>query len=131
MKRCIALLLLAACSGSGTTLATQRVSVGSIDQSITATGTLNAQDTVLVGSQVSGTIAQIFVDYNSVVHRGQVLATIDASTMRAQLAQARAALQQAQSASEAADEQARAAAQSVLGARAATEQAASALALAN
>ncbi len=130
MKRLLTLALLAACSTRGNALTTQPVATGEIDQTVTATGTLNAQDTVLVGSQVSGTIARIFVDYNSVVRRGQVLATIDPSTMQAQLAQAEAAYGQARAATAAAGDQARAAGQNVTTADAAIAQAASAFALA-
>lgn len=64
--------------------------------SVTASGTVNPQNLVSVGTQVSGTIASIDVDYNSKVKRGEVLARIDPSTFQAQLAQAQAALAQAQ-----------------------------------
>ncbi len=131
MKRLAALLLLAACAGHGTTLSTVAITRGAIDQTVTATGTLNPQDTVLVGTQVSGTVAKIFVDYNSVVHVGEVLATIDASTMLAQLAQAQAAFDQSRSTSLSAAEQARSALQSIVTARAAIDQATSAFVLAS
>ncbi|HEY2474989.1 MAG TPA: efflux RND transporter periplasmic adaptor subunit [Candidatus Cybelea sp.] len=65
-------------------------------QSVTASGTVNPQNLVSVGTQVSGTIASIDVDYNSKVKQGQVLARLDPSTLQAQLDQARAALAQAQ-----------------------------------
>ncbi len=68
----------------------------SLTQSVTASGTVNAQNTVTVGTQVSGTISQINVDYNSVVRQGEVLARLDPSTLQAQLAQAQAQLAQAQ-----------------------------------
>ncbi len=67
---------------------------GPISQVVTATGTLAAQDTVLVGSQVSGTISEIYVDFNSKVHRGQVLARLDPSLFAAALEQARGTLGQ-------------------------------------
>jgi HlyD family secretion protein len=65
-------------------------------QTVTASGTVNPQNDISVGTQVSGTIASIAVDYNSKVHKGQVLARLDPRTFEAQLNQARAALAQAQ-----------------------------------
>ena len=65
-------------------------------QSITASGTVNPQNTVSVGTQTSGTISQLYVDFNSKVKAGQVLARIDPSTVQAQLAQAEGSLAQAQ-----------------------------------
>jgi HlyD family secretion protein len=72
------------------------VTVGSIVRTVEAEGTLEARETVLVGSQVSGTIAELDADFNSVVHRGQVLARLDPSLVRAEIQEARAALVQAQ-----------------------------------
>jgi HlyD family secretion protein len=65
-------------------------------QSITASGTVNPQNLISVGTQVSGTIASIDADYNTKVEQGQVLARLDTSTLAAQLDQARAAVAQAQ-----------------------------------
>jgi HlyD family secretion protein len=76
-------------------LATQAILRGTLTQTATATGTVNPQDTISVGSQVSGTISELLVDYNSRVHKGEILARIDPSTFAAQLEQARAALAQA------------------------------------
>src|SRR5579872_2633411 len=45
-----------------------------LTQTVTASGTVNPQNTILVGTQVSGTISEIYVDYNSKVHTGEVLA---------------------------------------------------------
>ena len=50
---------------------------GRIVARVTATGTLSALVTVQVGSQVSGRIAEIYVDFNSPVKKGQVIAKID------------------------------------------------------
>lgn len=75
---------------------TQPVVRQDLSSSVTASGTVNPQNTVNVGTQVSGTIQSLYVDYNSKVHKGQVLAKIDTSQMQAQLAQAQAALAQAQ-----------------------------------
>lgn len=82
------------------TYTTAPLRVGSLAQAVTATGTVSAQNTISVGTQVSGTIAQIFVDYNSRVRAGQVLARLDPTTLRAAVAQQRASL--AQSGSQAA-----------------------------
>lgn len=71
---------------------TVQVSHGSIRSSITATGTVNAVTTVLVGTQVSGTIKKLNVDFNSRVKKGQVIAEIDPASLQAQTDQARANL---------------------------------------
>jgi len=63
-----------------------------LEATVTATGTVNAVTTVLVGTQVSGTINALYVDYNSPVTKGQLLAQIDPSTFQAQVDQARANL---------------------------------------
>lgn len=67
-----------------------------LTQTVTASGTVNPQNTVNVGTQVSGTIQNLYVDYNSKVKKGQVLARLDTSQLQAQLSQAQAALAQAQ-----------------------------------
>jgi HlyD family secretion protein len=74
---------------------TDKVSRGDIKQTVTATGTLSAVVSVLVGTQVSGTIQKLFVDFNSIVKKGQILAQIDPSLFEAQVAQARANLEAA------------------------------------
>ncbi len=71
---------------------TQAADRGDIRATVSATGTVNAVTTVLVGTQVSGTIRQLFVDYNSTVRKGQLLAQIDPSSFEAQSAQASANL---------------------------------------
>jgi HlyD family secretion protein len=82
---------------------TAQVERGQVAMAVNATGTLNAVVTVQVGSQVSGTIQKLFVDYNSPVKEGQIIAQIDSapwetkvSQARANLASARAAVQVAQ-----------------------------------
>jgi HlyD family secretion protein len=75
---------------------TKRVNLGKIRSQVTATGTVNAVTTVLVGTQVSGTIKSLYVDFNSYVKKGQLLAQIDAATFDAQVQQARANLSVAQ-----------------------------------
>lgn len=67
-----------------------------LTQSVTASGTVNPQNSISVGTQVSGTISQLDVDYNSKVTKGEVLARIDPSTIQAQVDQAQANLAQAQ-----------------------------------
>lgn len=61
-----------------------------ITQIVEATGTIEPINTVSIGSQVSGRIDEIFVDYNSHVEKGQLLAQIDTSLFKAQLQQAEA-----------------------------------------
>ncbi|MGB6061032.1 MAG: biotin/lipoyl-binding protein, partial [Candidatus Aquilonibacter sp.] len=63
--------------------------------SVTASGTVNPQNTVTVGTQVSGIISQLYVDFNSKVKTGEVLARINPNTIQAQLDQADANLAQA------------------------------------
>ncbi|HEY4148938.1 MAG TPA: efflux RND transporter periplasmic adaptor subunit [Chitinophagaceae bacterium] len=70
---------------------------GYISQSVTATGTIQPVDTVAVGTQVSGTIKSIYVDFNSVVKKGQLLAELDKTLFDAALNQAKGSLAQAQS----------------------------------
>jgi HlyD family secretion protein len=72
------------------------VTRGSIVSSVSATGTLDATTSVQVGSQVSGTIEQLLVDYNSIVKKGQVLARLDQSLFLSAIEQARANVVKAQ-----------------------------------
>ena len=65
---------------------------GDIEMAVTATGTVNPVTTVLVGTQVSGTIKNIYVDFNSPVKKGQLIAGIDPALFEAQVNQARANL---------------------------------------
>jgi len=81
--------------GNGIQFKTARVSRGDIRATVTATGTVSAVTTVLVGTQVSGTIKQIFVDYNSQVTKGQLLAQIDPALSEAKVSQAKANLRAA------------------------------------
>ncbi|RJX32466.1 MAG: efflux RND transporter periplasmic adaptor subunit [Desulfarculus sp.] len=68
---------------------TVRVQRGNIISTVSATGNLSAVITVQVGTQVSGTIQKLYVDYNSVVKEGQPIAQIDPSIFQAQVDQAR------------------------------------------
>lgn len=72
---------------------TEAVQRGDIKVQVTATGNLQAVTTVLVGSQVSGTISALFADFNDRVRSGQVLAQLDPTFLKAQTAQSRADLQ--------------------------------------
>lgn len=82
---------------------TARVDRGDIRVTISSTGALSAMSTVVVGSEISGKVTDVLVDYNDRVHKGQVLARIDPSTYEAQIAQGTAAVGAAQAnASEAA-----------------------------
>jgi HlyD family secretion protein len=71
---------------------TALVDRGPITAIVTATGTVNPVVSVQVGSQVSGKITQLMADFNSVVTKGQVLATIDQQPFQAKVRQARAVL---------------------------------------
>ena len=82
---------------------TDPVARGDLGVAISATGSLEALSTVVIGTQVSGTIEKVEVDFNDAVARGQVLARIDPATVHARaeqagagLASARASLAQAQ-----------------------------------
>jgi HlyD family secretion protein len=71
---------------------TDKITRGDIKSTVSATGTVNAVTTVQVGTQVSGTIQKLFVDFNSPVKKGQLLAQIDPAIFDAQVGQARANL---------------------------------------
>jgi len=71
---------------------TVKVERGAIESSVSATGTLNAVVTVQVGSQVSGTIKELYADFNSAVKKDQVIARLDQKTFIAQRDQAKANL---------------------------------------
>ena len=75
---------------------TTTVSQGSIIDSVGATGTLEAVTTVNVGSQVSGIIDELNVDFNSIVREGEVIMRLDPSLFETQVAQGRANLVRAQ-----------------------------------
>jgi HlyD family secretion protein len=76
-------------------LRTAPVERGDIVSTISATGTLNAVITVQVGTQVSGTIKQLMVDFNSPVKKGMVIARIDPEIFEAKVNQAKADLENA------------------------------------
>ncbi len=73
---------------------TAAVTRGDLRSTVTATGTLNAVTTVLVGTQVSGMIKKLHADFNSPVKKGEIVAEIDPATFEAQVASAKANLAQ-------------------------------------
>src|SRR5919201_936975 len=107
MKRAIVALALIGVIGAGAgayyiknkntevTVNTATVTRGDIVDTVGATGTLQAVTTVQVGSQVSGNISWLGADFNSIVHKGQVIARLDPALFQAAVEQARANLAKA------------------------------------
>jgi len=105
-----ALLLLAALAGGAWFLLPEpeseqapawslaKLKTGSISDIVSATGTVNPLNTVLVGSQVSGTIQQLFADFNDQVKQDQLIARIDPAIFEAKRAEAEASLKNAEAA---------------------------------
>ena len=81
----------------GTGFATATISRGDLRQVVTATGEIQPLNTINVGSQVSGTIEAIYVDYNSKVKKGDVLLKIEPSVLQASVDEAYASLVSAES----------------------------------
>jgi HlyD family secretion protein len=111
MKRLVSLVLVAGVLGVGIwayfsaqaggnapRFRTAAVERGPITAAISATGNLNAVTTVQVGSQVSGQIRELLVDFNSLVKKGQVIARIDPQIFEAQVNQAKAEVETARAA---------------------------------
>lgn len=71
---------------------TKKVKKGEIIEKVTASGIINPISTINIGTQVSGTISEIYVDYNTKVKKDQILAQIDPSLFQATVAQRKAAL---------------------------------------
>ncbi|MCL2768261.1 MAG: efflux RND transporter periplasmic adaptor subunit, partial [Synergistaceae bacterium] len=69
---------------------TQLVESGDITASVSATGNVNAVETVEVGTQISGTIKALYADYNSIVEKGQLIAQLDTDMLEAQVSSAKA-----------------------------------------
>ena len=76
---------------------TAQLTMGNIQTTITATGTIEPVTSVTVGTQVSGIVSKLYVDYNSVVKKGQVIAELDKTNLTSELNTARANLSSAQS----------------------------------
>lgn len=94
----LAAAAMASCSdGAQVTYTKDKVTRGDISTSITATGTIEPVTKVEVGTQVSGIISKIYVDYNSVVKKGQVIAELDKTNLLSELASAKSQLANAQS----------------------------------
>ena len=79
------------------TFDTAKVETGNIQTSITATGTIEPVTSVTVGTQVSGIVSHLYVDYNSVVKKGQVIAELDRTNLISELNAQKASLASAQS----------------------------------
>jgi HlyD family secretion protein len=82
-------------TGNGPKFKTARATTGNLRATVTATGTMNAVITVLVGTQVSGMVKKLHADFNSPVKAGQVIAEIDPATFEAQVDNVKANLLQA------------------------------------
>lgn len=107
-KTLVSLIVLAAVGGSAfayytykadgqtASVSTTPVTRGDIADSVSATGTLQAVTTVQVGTQVSGTIQELYADFNSLVKKGQVLVRLDPSLFQTQIEQAQANLSRSQ-----------------------------------
>ena len=90
--------VLSANRGQGTKYRTAKVDRGTVVASVSATGNVNAVTTVQVGSQVSGQVKELFVDFNSPVKKNQLIARIDPDTFQARVNAARADLDNARAA---------------------------------
>jgi HlyD family secretion protein len=84
--------------GAGTAYRTARVDRGPVAAVVSASGSVNAVTTVQVGSQVSGQIKELYVDFNSPVERGQLVARLDPETFQARVEAARGELGNAEAA---------------------------------
>lgn len=97
----VVIIALWKCSGGKkeekVTFETAKVEKGNIQTSITATGTIEPVTSVTVGTQVSGIVSRLYVDYNSVVKRGQVIAELDRTNLISELNAQKASLASAQS----------------------------------
>jgi HlyD family secretion protein len=82
--------------GTALTFDTVKVEKGTIANTVTATGTIDAITSVEVGTQVSGIIQKIYVDFNDNVKQGQILARIDETNLQEQLKQSQANLDMAE-----------------------------------
>ena len=92
------LTLTASCDKKATVdFQTAKVEKGNIQTTITATGTIEPVTSVTVGTQVSGIVSKLYVDYNSEVKKGQVIAELDKTNLTSELNTARANLSSAQS----------------------------------
>lgn len=79
------------------TFDTAKVELANIKNSVTATGSVESVTSVTVGTQVSGIISRLYVDYNTVVKKGQIIAELDKTNLISELNTAKANLSSAQS----------------------------------
>ena len=86
----IAVIVVLIIAKSKVDFATEKAQIGSVSNSITATGTIEPVTEVEVGTQVSGIIDKIYVDYNSIVKQGEVIAEMDRVTLLSDLQSAQA-----------------------------------------
>lgn len=82
---------------TGGDIDTAKVELANIKNSVTATGSVEPVTSVTVGTQVSGIISRLYVDYNTVVKKGQIIAELDKTTLISELNTAKANLSSAQS----------------------------------
>ncbi|MEO5895411.1 MAG: efflux RND transporter periplasmic adaptor subunit [Vicinamibacterales bacterium] len=102
MKNLILTVIVLACIGGGAaayymnrsapepTVGTLQLTRGDVIDSVGATGTLGAVETVDVGTQVSGTVQDLYADFNDIVRKGQVIARLDPSLLQTNIEQQRA-----------------------------------------
>ena len=76
---------------------TEKITRANLQNSVTATGTIEPVTSVTVGTQVSGIVSKLYVDYNSKVTKGQVIAELDRTNLTSELNTAKANLSSAQS----------------------------------
>ncbi len=92
----LSLLALAGCSSKEKiTLETTKVETGEISESVTATGTVESVTQVDVGTQVTGIVDKLYADYNSVVHKGELIAEIEKTLLESELKSADANMESA------------------------------------
>ncbi len=97
MAVAISIIVMASCRKEEYRFNIVKVEKGTVQSTVTATGYVQPVDKVDVGTQVSGVIEKIYVDFNSQVKKGQLLAELDKSTLKEQLTQSNAKLLSAQS----------------------------------
>lgn len=93
----VGLLFFSCSKKSGVSYVTAKVEKQDVTTTITATGTIEPVTEVEVGTQVSGIIHKIYVDYNSVVHKGQIIAELDKTNLKSELNSAQSNLLNAKS----------------------------------
>lgn len=94
----IAIIILSSCQHEqSVSYNTEKAAIRNISTSISATGTIEPVTEVEVGTQVSGIISKIYVDYNSVVKRGQVIAELDRTNLMSEYAAAQSNLKSSES----------------------------------